>query len=218
MMEQDADFTVVGIVRDVPPVRPGDEVKPQIFWSNRQVPRPATYFLIRTAGDPASVSSAIRVRLHTVDADMHVSQIRTARDWLSRELVRPRFGAVLLATFGALALLLAALGTYGLMAYAVAQRTKEIGIRMALGARPRAVVAQILTRGLKLAGLGVGLGFIGTLALTRLIRGMLAGVSANDPVSLGVSAVLLILAAALACVLPAGRASRVDPIVALRVE
>jgi putative ABC transport system permease protein len=218
MMEQDADFTVVGIVRDVPPVRPGDEVKPQIFWSNRQVPRPATYFLIRTAGDPASVSSAIRARLHTVDADMHVSQIRTARDWLSRELVRPRFGAVLLATFGALALLLAALGTYGLMAYAVAQRTKEIGIRMALGARPRAVVAQILTRGLKLAGLGVGLGFIGTLALTRLIRGMLAGVSANDPVSLGVSAVLLILAAALACVLPAGRASRVDPIVALRVE
>jgi putative ABC transport system permease protein len=218
MTEQDADFTVVGVVRDVPPVRPGDELKPQIFWSNRQAPRPATYFLIRTAGDPASVSASIRARLHTVDADMHVSQIRTARDWLSRELVRPRFGAVLLATFGALALLLAALGTYGLMAYAVAQRAKEIGIRMALGARPRAVVAQVLRRGMKLAGLGVGLGFIGTLALTRLLRGMLAGVSASDPVSLGVSAALLILAAALACVLPAVRASRVDPIVALRVE
>jgi ABC-type antimicrobial peptide transport system permease subunit len=125
---------------------------------------------------------------------------------------------VLLATFGVLALLLAALGTYGLMAYAVAQRTKEIGIRMALGARPRAVVGQILARWMKLAGLGVGLGFIGTLALTRLIRGMLAGVSANDPVSLGVSAALLILGAVLACVLPALRASRVDPVVALRME
>lgn len=218
MVEHDADFTVVGVVRDVPPVRPGDDVSPQIFWSNRQVPRLATYFLVRTAGDPALVASAIRARLHVVDPDMHVSQIRTEREWLSRELVRPRFGAVLLATFGTLALVLAAIGTYGLIAYAVAQRTREIGIRMALGAKPRVIVGEILTRGMKLAGLGVGLGFIGALALTRVIRGMLAGVSANDPISFGVSAGLLLLGAVLACVLPARRASRVDPVVALRAE
>ena len=218
MMEQDADFTVIGVVRDVPPVKPDDPVPAQIFWSNRQVARWATYFLVRTAGDPATVAPAIRARLHQVDPDMHVSPVRTVREWLSRGLVRPRFGAVLLSTFGALALVLAAIGTYGLIAYAVAQRTREIGIRMALGARPRLIVSEILGRGLKLAGLGVALGFAGALALTRLVQGMLAGVSPNDPVSFAVSAALLIGGAALACVLPARRASRVDPVVALRVD
>ena len=218
MVEHDADFTIVGVVRDVPPVRPGDAVSPEIFWSNRQVGRPATYFLVRTAGDPATVAAAMRARLHAVDPDLHVSQTRTLRDWLSAELVRPRFGAVLLAVFGALALVLAAIGTYGLIAYAVAQRTREIGIRMALGARPVEIVSEVLGRGLKLAGLGVGIGFIGALGLTRLIRGMLAGVSPNDPVSFGVSAALLIAGAVLACVLPARRASRVDPVVALRTD
>ena len=218
MNEHDADFTIVGVVRDVPPVRPGDDVQPQIFWSNRQVPRPATYFLVRTAGDPASVAVAVRARLHAVDPDIHVSRVRTVREWLSLELVRPRFGAVLLATFGALALVLAGIGTYGLIAYAVAQRTREIGIRMALGARPRIIVGEILGRGMKLAGLGVCLGVIGALALTRVIRGMLAGVSANDPLSFALSVALLIGGAALACVLPARRASRVDPVVALRSE
>ena len=218
MIEHDADFTIVGVVRDVPPVRPGDDVQPQIFWSNRQVPRPATYFLVRTAGDPAGIASAIRARLHALDPDMHVSRIRTLREWLSLELVRPRFSAVLLATFGALALVLAAIGTYGLIAYAVAQRTREIGIRMALGARPRVIVGEVLGRGLKLAGLGVGFGFVGALVLTRLIRGMLAGVSTNDPLSFAISTALLIGGAALACVLPARRASRVDPVVALRAD
>ncbi len=218
MIEHDADFTIVGVVRDVPPVRPGDDVQPQIFWSNRQVPRPATYFLVRTAGDPASVAVAVRARLHAVDPDIYVSRMRTVREWLSLELVRPRFGAVLLATFGALALVLAAIGTYGLIAYAVAQRTREIGIRMALGARPRVIVGEILERGMKLAGLGVCLGVIGALVLTRVIRGMLAGVSANDPLSFALSVALLIGGAALACVLPARRASRVDPVVALRSE
>jgi putative ABC transport system permease protein len=218
MIEHDADFTIVGVVRDVRPVRPGDDVQPQIFWSNRQVPRPATYFLVRTAGDPAGVASAIRARLRALDPDMHVSRIRTVREWLSLELVRPRFSAVLLATFGALALVLAVLGTYGLIAYSVGQRTREIGIRMALGARPRVIVGEVLGRGLKLAGLGVGLGFVGALVLTRLIRGMLAGVSATDPLSFAASTALLIGGAALACVLPARRASRVDPVVALRAD
>jgi putative ABC transport system permease protein len=218
MIEHDADFTVVGVVRDVPPVRPGDDMQPQIFWSNRQVPRPATYFLVRTAGDPASVASAIRARLHGLDPEMHVSRIRTAREWLSLELVRPKFSAVLLTTFGALALVLAAIGTYGLIAYGVVQRTREIGIRMALGARPRAIVGEVLGRGMTLAALGVGVGFLGALVLTRLIRGMLAGVSATDPPSFAVSAALLFGGAALACVLPARRASRVDPVVALRAD
>ena len=218
MIEHDADFTVVGVIRDVPPVRPGDDVQPQIFWSNRQAPRWATYFIVRTAGDPVSVAPAIRARLRAVDPDIDVSRVRTMGEWLSLELVRPRFSAVLLTTFGALALVLAAIGTYGLIAYAVAQRTREIGIRMALGARPRAIVGEVLGRGMRLAGLGVGLGFIGALVLTRLIRGMLAGVSANDPLSFAVSAVLLIGGAALACVLPARRASRVDPVVALRAD
>jgi putative ABC transport system permease protein len=117
-----------------------------------------------------------------------------------------------------LALVLAAIGTYGLIAYAVAQRTREIGIRMALGARPLEIVGDVLGRGMRLAFLGVAIGVIGALGLTRLIRGMLAGVSPNDPVSLGMSVGLLIAGAALACVLPARRASRVDPVVALRTD
>ena len=218
MVEHDTTFTVIGVVRDVPAVKPGDPVAAQIFWSNRQIPRPATYFLVRTAGDPSTLAATIRSRLHELDPDLHVSRIRSVHEWLSRELVRPRFGAVLLATFGALALVLAAIGTYGLIAYAVAQRTREIGIRMALGARPRAIIQEVLGRGLRLAFTGVGLGVVGALALTRLIRGMLAGVAPNDPISFGVSALLLVGGAVLACVLPARRASRVDPVVALRVE
>jgi predicted permease len=218
MTEQDTTFTIVGIVRDVPPVRPGDEVAPQIFWSNRQVPRPATYFLVRTRGDPTTVAAAIRARLRAAAPGLQVSRVRTLREWLAAELVRPRFGAVLLGTFGALALVLAGIGTYGLLAYAVAQRTREIGVRLALGARPRAIVREVLGRGMRLAGVAVAVGVVGALALTRLLAGLLAGVGPTDPLTFAGTVALLLAAAALACVVPAWRASRVPPTVSLRAE
>jgi len=218
MIEHDTEFEVVGVVADVPPVRPGDEVPAQIFWSNRQAPRWATYFVVRTAGDPAAVASVITDRLHAVDADIQVSQVRTMREVLGRQLVRPRFAVALLGTFGALALVLAAIGTYGLLAYTVQRRTKEFGIRMALGARPGAIVADVVARGMKLAGLAAAIGVIASLMLTSLLTSQLAGVKPNDPITLGWSIGVLLLVAALASLIPAVRASRVDPIVTLRSE
>jgi putative ABC transport system permease protein len=218
MVEHEAEFEVVGVVADVPPVRPGDEVPAQIFWSNRQAPRWATYFIVRTAGSPGAVMRVIADRLHAVDPDMQVSQVRTMREVLARQLVRPRFAALLLGTFGTLALVLAAVGTYGLLAYTVERRTKEFGIRMALGARPGAIVGEVVARGMRLAGLAAAIGVIASLMLTRLLTSQLAGVSPNDPLTYGVSVGVLLLVAVLASLLPAARASRVDPIVTLRTE
>ncbi|MFL5580257.1 MAG: ABC transporter permease [Gemmatimonadaceae bacterium] len=218
MNEHDADFTIVGVVRDVPPVRPSDAVAPQIFWSNRQIPRPATYYLVRTTGDPAAVARAVVARLQSYDPDLQVGKVRTLGDWLSQELVRPRFGMALLVAFGALALVLSAVGTYSLLAYAVAQRTREIGVRMALGARRRTVMSGVLRRGLGLAAAGVAIGILGAAASTRLLAGMLAGVSPLDPVTLAGTVAVLLAVATVACLVPALRASRVDPMEAMRAE
>ena len=218
MAEHDADFRLVGVVRDIPPLRPGDPVPPQIFWSNRQVPRPATYFLVRTAGDPRIVAAVLSDRLKSVAEDLQVSQVRTMRDWLAQRLVRPRFSMVLMTAFGALALVLAAVGTYGVLAHSVSQRTKEIGIRMALGARPGEVVAGVLRQGMVLASVAVVLGALGALLLGRSVAALLAGVTPTDPLSFGVSAGVVLVSAAVACWVPARRASRVDPLVSLRME
>jgi putative ABC transport system permease protein len=218
MVEHDDDFTIVGVVRDVPPVHPGRPAPPQIFWSNRQVPRPATYFLVRVDGDPAAAGRAVRDRLRAYAPDMRVTAVRTMESWLDEELVRPRFSAFLLGTFGVLALLLSALGTYGLVAYTVAQQRKEIGVRMALGAQRGTIVRDVLVRGLRLAGIAVLIGVAGSLALTRLLATQLAGVTATDPLTFGGSVILLLASVVLACVIPARRASRVDPIESLRVE
>jgi putative ABC transport system permease protein len=218
MSELDREFTVVGVVTDVQPLRPGDDIPAQIFWSNRQMPRLATYFVIRTVGDPASIATLIPRRLHEVDPEMQVSQVRTMREVLGRELVRPKFAVALLGTFGAIALLLAAVGTYGLLAYLVQKQTKDIGIRMALGARPGTIVGEVVGRAMRLAGRGAAIGVIASLLLTRLLTSQLAGVSPNDPATLLGSVALLLSAAALACLVPAYRASRVDPIVTLRAD
>jgi len=218
MVGYDADFTVVGVVKDVPAVHPDQPTPPSIFWSNRQFPRPATYYLVRTAGDPAPVAAAISRSLKEVDPDFQISDVRSMRDWLSRELVRPRFGVVLLGTFGAMALLLAAVGVYGLLAYTVSERTREIGIQLALGARPAAIVAGVVRRGMLLAGVAVAIGLAGSFALTRLLRSQLAGVEPSDPLTLLVTVTVLLGASLAACALPARRASRVDPLVSIRAE
>jgi ABC-type antimicrobial peptide transport system permease subunit len=149
---------------------------------------------------------------------MQVSQVQTMREVLGRQLVRPRFAVALLGTFGALALLLAAVGTYGLLAYLVQKQTKDIGIRMALGARPSTIVREVVGRAMRLAGLAAAIGVIASLALTRLLASQLAGVRPNDPLTLFGSVALLLVAAAVACLVPAFRASRVDPIVTLRTD
>ena len=218
MQQIETDFTIVGVVRDVPPPNPGDPRPAQVFWPNRQLPRYASYLIVRTAGPPAAIVGALRDRLHALDPTLQVSRARTMNDWLDRQLVRPRFAVTLIGTFGIVALVLAAIGTYGLLAYLVAQESRQIGIRMALGARPASVVAMVVGRGMRLAGAGIVIGLIGAVALTRFLAGLLAGVSPLDPVSLGGSVVALGVVAALACLVPARQAIRVDPATALRAE
>jgi len=211
-------FTVVGVVRDVPSVKPEAPVEPQLYWSNRQLPRPFTFVLVRTTVPPASVAGVIRARVRGIDRDLDPSTMRTMPDLMSTELKKPKFTMLLVIAFGGAALLLAAIGTYSVLSFVVSQRTREIGIRLALGAQRRAILGDVVSSGFLLAGAGLALGLVGALVAGRSLRGMVAGVSSSDPVTLIATTAILILVAAAACLLPAWRASRVDPVTALRAE
>jgi putative ABC transport system permease protein len=176
------------------------------------------YLVIRTASDPISVAAASVGEIHKIDSNLPVIRIMTADKLLSDSFSPRRFSMLLLAGFAALALSMAVVGVYGLMNYAVVQRTHEIGIRMALGAQRKDVLRLVLQDGAELVLAGVAIGLLGALALTRLIRGFLCGVSATDPATFVGVAILLITVALLASYFPAWRAMRVDPSVALRHE
>ena len=218
MFDPDRTFTVVGVVRDVPPMRPGQSVEPEIYWSNRQFPRWATYVLVRTTTPPASVVAAIRARVRLVDSDLSLNAVSTLPDLAAHARQRSRFGLFVIVAFSVLALVLGAIGTYGLLAYVVAERTRELGIRMAFGARPAALVVLVLKRGLMLAGAGIAIGLVASLATGKLIAHFLSGVAAADPLTMAGAAAVLGAVALAACALPALRASRVDPMEALRSE
>lgn len=209
---------VVGVVRDVPPVNPDQPVEPEIYWSNRQEPRGYTYFLMRTTVPPATIGPLLRARIRAVERDLDPHSIRTMSDLMSDRLKSPRFQMLLLLTFGASALALAAVGTYGLFAYMIARRRRELGIRIALGAGSRQIVGSVLRDGLVLAGGGVLAGVMASIGLSRLMRGMVAGITTLDPVALAVSGIVLVAIALLACLGPARRAASVDPAVTLAAE
>jgi putative ABC transport system permease protein len=168
--------------------------------------------------DPASLTSAVIGQIHWLDPDLAVAHIRTMAQVISSSVAGPRFNTLLLGVFAGVALFLAAIGIYGVMAYAVTQQTHEIGIRLALGAQPRNVLQLVLRRGVRLAGVGAMFGVAAALALTRLMAGLLYDVSATDPVTFSCVVILLLAIALLACYVPARRAMRVDPMVALRYE
>jgi putative ABC transport system permease protein len=174
--------------------------------------------VVRTAIDPASLIPTLRREVWVVDKDQPISKVRTFKQLLSDSLSARRFNMLLLSVFGLVGLFLAAAGVYGVLSYSVTQRTHEIGIRMALGAERRAVLKLIVGEGMVLALIGVGIGWIGALVLTRLMSGLLFGITATDRMTyVGVS-LLLAGVALLACYIPARRASKVDPMVALRYE
>jgi predicted permease len=208
-------FTVVGVVRDVPSLRPDEPVDAQLYWSNRQNPRPFTYFLVRTSVPPAGVAAAITARMKAVDRDLEARGIETLPEQMSRALTTPRFTMLLVTGFGAAALILAAIGTYGLLSYVVSQRRREIGIRLALGARPGQVLRSVVRRAVTLASAGVCVGLAATLIGGRAIRSLVVGVPWYDPATLAASACILLAVAAVAALVPALRASRVDPLTTL---
>ena len=209
---------VAGVVRDVTPPTPGAEPQPEIYWSNRQEPRPFTFFALRTKNDPASVMPDVRSRLRTIDPSLRPTNVGTMSDLVAAELRAPRFQMLLLAAFSLVALLLAGIGTYGLFAYLVSRRTREIGIRLALGAQRRQVVASVLRDGLLLAGVGIAVGVVVALLAGRAMHGMVVGISAFDPATIVASCGVLLVVSLAACLIPGRRAAGVDPAVTLTVE
>jgi len=175
-------------------------------------------FVLRTTGDPLLLSTAVRSEMRQLDPGLPVRNLRSMDELVSRSIAPQRFNLSLLSLFSGLGLLLAAIGIYGVMAYSVSQRTHEIGLRMALGARVTDVLKLVLKQGMVLTLAGVGLGLIASVALTRLMKSLLFGVSATDPLTLAGVALLLTCIALLACYIPARRATKVDPLVALRYE
>ena len=176
------------------------------------------YFALRSAQDPASLAAAVQAAVRDLDPNLPVTEIGTQAARSRATLARERVYAQILTFFGALALALAAIGLFGILAYSVAQRTHEIGIRIALGARGDDVVRMIVVQGMRPAVLGLLLGLGAALSLGRVVAGLVYGVGASDPMTLAATSVLLMAIAALAAFVPARRAARVDPIVALRSE
>ena len=174
--------------------------------------------LTRTEVEPLSLASAVRGQIAALNKDQAVFNVRTMEQIVAQSVAPRRFSMLLLTVFAVVALALASLGIYGLMSYAVAQRTREIGVRMALGAQSGNVLRLVIGQGMKLALAGVALGLVASVALTRTIKNLLFGVSATDPATFVAIALLLTLVALLACLVPARRATKVDPLVALRHE
>ena len=211
-------LTIVGVVSDVRHFALGAEPQPEVYWPYTQTPDQSINLLIRATVDPLSLAGAARSEIWAIDKTLPVSDVKTMDELLSGSVAQPRFYALLLTAFAVVALLLAAVGLYGVMSYAVNQRAHEIGVRMALGARPRDALWLIVNQGMVLTLAGVAAGVVAAWALTRVLKNLLFGVSATDPaIFLGI-ALLLAGVASLACYLPARRATKVDPMTALRGE
>ncbi|MFL6212373.1 MAG: ABC transporter permease [Blastocatellia bacterium] len=209
---------IIGIVRNSKYHDVTEVTEPAFYQPLQQSYSPHMTLHVRTAGDASALISMVRNEVQALDANLPVFNVRTLAEQKSQSLYTARMAATLLTAFGGLALGLAALGIYGVMAYTVTRRTREIGIRMALGARTGNVLSLVLRQGMALVLIGVALGLGGALAATRLLASFLYGVSATDPTTFALIALLLVVVAWLACYIPARRATKVDPMIALRYQ
>jgi putative ABC transport system permease protein len=214
-------MTIVGVVPDVKHISLREDTAPEIYvvYTQKQWPSMLNMRVaLRTKANPASITGSAREAIHSLDPELPLAKIVTLATLVDDSLSQPRFAMLLLASFGVLALLLASIGMYGVISYSVMQRTQEIGIRMALGADRRKVFAMVLGQGARLAGLGISIGLVAALGLTRIMASFLFGVRPTDPLTFAAVSLLLVGIALLACYLPARRATRVDPMLALRHE
>jgi predicted permease len=211
-------MTIVGIVGGIKHQSLAEEKQPHIYAPLAQAPSPRASFVVRTDGPPSAAVSTFRAAISQVDADMPLYMVRSMTEIIGETLGTQRLTNMLLTAFAMLALTLAAVGIYSTMSLYVGSRTKEFGIRLALGAEPGALRRLVLRQGLLLTGAGVVIGVAGALALTRTIQSLLFEVSPTDPFVFTAIPLLLVVVSVLACYTPARRATKVDPLVALRDE
>ena len=210
-------ITVVGVVGDVRSTALTQE-SPALYYPMASRVWPLMDVVVRTDGSPEAMLPAIRLKVHELDSELALANVRTMEQWLSNSAAQPQLNTILLTVFAAVALLIAAIGIYGVLAYSVSQRTGEIGVRMALGASPRGVLRLVVGEGMKVALIGIGAGLLAGLALGRAVSSLVFGVPVRDPVTFIVVGLALASIALAASAVPALRASRIDPIVALRHE
>ncbi|MBA2503679.1 MAG: ABC transporter permease, partial [Pyrinomonadaceae bacterium] len=209
---------IVGVARDINPANANEPARPYLYLPLYQNYNPEMTLIVRATGDPLNALGGVRSEVHALDPNLPIFNEKTLVEHTGVSLFAQRMAVKLLSVFGVLALLLAAIGLYGVIAYSVAQRTHEIGIRIALGAQTRDVLRMILRQGMLLVGIGIGVGLLVAFAATRFLASLLYGVSATDAVTFAAVTALLAGIAFLACYIPARRATKVDPMVALRYE
>jgi len=213
--------TIIGIAADVKHLSVREEAGPEMYVLYNQKIWPSLLtmqFAVRTKADPASVTAGAREAVRSVDPDLPIAKVAPLTALVEDSLTQPRFSMLLLGAFGVLALILASIGIYGVISYSVGQRTREIGVRVALGAQRRNVLGLVLGQGARLAAVGIAIGLVAAFGVTRLMASLLFGVAPRDPLTFFGVPLLLMAIALLACYIPARRAMRVDPMVALRHE
>ena len=210
---------IVGVVADVRRNGLDVDVQPEMYVSHLQKPERRMNLVIRTeARDASQLTQAARAEVKAFDPNQIIWRAQTLEQLLSTSVAPRRFNMLLLGIFAGVALVLAAVGLYGVMSYSVSWRTREIGIRMALGAKRADVLRLVVRQGMTMTLIGLALGLVGAFSISRVLRGLLHGVSPTDPLTFVAVSIVLLAVALLACLVPARRATRVDPIVALRTE
>ena len=218
MFENPTPAEIIGVVGNVRYDSLIDEAPPAVYFPHPDLAYPFMTLVVRTDGDPTAIAPAIQREIRALDPNQPLSDVRTMNQVMSEWVARSRFNTLLLGLFAGLATLLSAVGIFGVMNYSVALRTRELGLRLAVGAQPRQVLLLVLKQGLVLTIVGVGLGLLAAFGLTRLLSGLLFGVAAVDVMTFASISLLLLIVSLLACYLPARRAMRIDPLRALRYE
>jgi putative ABC transport system permease protein len=218
MKDEDAPTEIIGIVGDTKHLGLDTETEAMAYWPQPELVYSSMTLVIRTHGEASSLAPAARNVIRSIDPQQPIGELSTMEGLLAKSIARSRFNAILLAIFSLVALVMAAVGIYGVMSYSVQQRTHEIGLRMALGAQQSDVLRLVVKQGITLGLIGVGVGLLASLGLMRLIANLLFEVPATDPRTFAAVASSLFLITLIACYVPARRATKVDPLVALRYE